>query len=592
VLLGVAIADRARALLARWLGDVGATSASADGSADAADDNGSHTDSAGGSQQQSFRSVEPKRRLRVRSLDSLHSALSIEPLDGVAASASSASDLFSETCAAVEEPGGSFRRPSIRRHSVANARLKGEVSTMLASRRARLDTLNTSRGRIAEDASGAMLSVELAADDARRMMASGRRDFSSVETILFVLSQITGTEAAQDVVSSTSDSALQVELKHAITTAVRDTLQRQGSSTGLPLGADAKDAAREIPAFFTMSRAPPLPRDLTDSFTARLCLGRVHEWDYDIFALDDATNGHALVALGNELMRPACEALGIASERLHAFLCVLEGGYRTDVPYHTSLHAADVLHSAWWLLRAQMLPRVSAGDEHLLELAILIAAAAHDVAHPGVNSDFLIKTADPLAVLYNDRSVLESMHAALCFRLLAAAETDLLAALPLGARAQVRAWVIAMILATDMKGHYALIARLGEIDDWSVGPDAGVPSADDLTFALGVLLHAADLGGPTKPTTVVRWSRRVAEEFFRQGEREQACGLKVSEGFERETAGKLWPQRNAAFVEFIVAPLFEAIVAVAPQAQMQPIMDGVNGAVLALDGAQWSMPCV
>jgi hypothetical protein len=97
----------------------------------------------------------------------------------------------------------------------------------------------------------------------------------------------------------------------------------------------------------------------------------------------------------------------------------------------------------------------------LLELSVLIAAVAHDAAHPGVNSDFLIRTGDPLALLfYNDKSVLENMHAAICFRLLSDAESKLLEPLSLQQRAQVRSWIIAMILATDMKGHYALMVRL------------------------------------------------------------------------------------------------------------------------------------
>eukprot|EP00965_Chrysotila_dentata_P254433 6211866-Pleurochrysis_carterae.AAC.4 len=40
----------------------------------------------------------------------------------------------------------------------------------------------------------------------------------------------------------------------------------------------------------------------------------------------------------------------------------------------------------------------------LAMLAFLIAAAVHDVAHPGVNNNFLISTHAPLALLYNDQA--------------------------------------------------------------------------------------------------------------------------------------------------------------------------------------------
>ncbi len=44
----------------------------------------------------------------------------------------------------------------------------------------------------------------------------------------------------------------------------------------------------------------------------------------------------------------------------------------------------------------------------------------HDHGHPGLTGDFLVATSHPLALRYNDRSPLESHHAASAFELLAA----------------------------------------------------------------------------------------------------------------------------------------------------------------------------
>lgn len=55
--------------------------------------------------------------------------------------------------------------------------------------------------------------------------------------------------------------------------------------------------------------------------------------------------------------------------------------------------------------------------EHEDAVALLLGAVVHDIDHPGRGSAFLINTRHPLAVLYNDISVLESHHASVAFQL-------------------------------------------------------------------------------------------------------------------------------------------------------------------------------
>lgn len=64
------------------------------------------------------------------------------------------------------------------------------------------------------------------------------------------------------------------------------------------------------------------------------------------------------------------------------------------------MHAADVLQSVYNLLIHTFL------NERLTELekiALFIATAIHDLAHPGLNNAFLLATKSPLSIIYNDK---------------------------------------------------------------------------------------------------------------------------------------------------------------------------------------------
>lgn len=94
----------------------------------------------------------------------------------------------------------------------------------------------------------------------------------------------------------------------------------------------------------------------------------------------------------------------------------VELGY-LDRPYHTSVHAADVMCTAnAFLVHSGLLPPVSnAGgtDEGVLSLAggsdwrlarfsLLVASAVHDVGHLGFTNPFLKTTRHPLSLEYPD----------------------------------------------------------------------------------------------------------------------------------------------------------------------------------------------
>jgi hypothetical protein len=57
---------------------------------------------------------------------------------------------------------------------------------------------------------------------------------------------------------------------------------------------------------------------------------------------------------------------------------------------------------------------------------LLLAALCHDVDHPGLNNAFLSASNDPLAIRYNDLSVLESHHASTTIKTILVSTTSIL----------------------------------------------------------------------------------------------------------------------------------------------------------------------
>jgi hypothetical protein len=62
-------------------------------------------------------------------------------------------------------------------------------------------------------------------------------------------------------------------------------------------------------------------------------------------------------------------------------------------------------------------------------LSVIFAALIHDYEHTGHTNNFHVQSSSDLAMLYNDRSVLESHHVSACYRLLKDGNQNILAGL-------------------------------------------------------------------------------------------------------------------------------------------------------------------
>ena len=96
----------------------------------------------------------------------------------------------------------------------------------------------------------------------------------------------------------------------------------------------------------------------------------------------------------------------------------------------------------------------------LTVLACYLAASIHDYDHTGCNNDYLIKTRNPLAIMYNDASPNENHHVAHAYGLLMSSPAYYFSKdMILEERNILRAAIIELVLATDMKKHFGLLSQ-------------------------------------------------------------------------------------------------------------------------------------
>ncbi|GAX75245.1 hypothetical protein CEUSTIGMA_g2690.t1 [Chlamydomonas eustigma] len=322
-------------------------------------------------------------------------------------------------------------------------------------------------------------------------------------------------------------------------------------------------------------------------------LFEVDSWQFDAFKLMDVTGGRPLSVLAHHLFKryDLIDKFQLDEMRLVQFLLRIEEGYPSN-PYHNRMHAADVLQSLHVLLCQGGLRQGNICDD-LSMLSCYLAAIIHDYQHKGVNNDFLVRTGDNLAILYNDRSPMENHHLAATFQLLNSDQYNFLPKIQHKAMEAIRKQVIEMVLATDMKQHFAIHsmfqAKMQSLMGSSSTSAAAVASSrgspqnsspllrvldDDIrNLVLQLALKCADLGHLSSPRRVhKKWVHALEEELFRQGDCEKLSGLQVSPLMDREKHGITKSQ--VGFFDIVALPLFQSFAQTFVEAS--PMLEAVR----------------
>ncbi|KAK6097090.1 hypothetical protein MT418_002724 [Batrachochytrium dendrobatidis] len=281
-------------------------------------------------------------------------------------------------------------------------------------------------------------------------------------------------------------------------------------------------------------------------------LENIDTWEFDIFELARVTKGRPLYHLGMALFEiyNFQATFNVGESVMREFLSKVEANYQANT-YHNSTHAADVMHSLHYFLTVLGLNELVTSED---AFASIIAAAMHDVDHPGYNNAFMIATSSQAAIRYNDISVLEHYHTARGFDImLNEPGCNVLAGVSPEKYKTLRASIISMILATDMTAHFEYIAKFKNKVN---GAGLELTDPKDRQLCMDIAIKCSDINNAAKSLPLcTKWAENIMEEFFKQGDEERKRGLPISMFMDRQTT--VISKCQVGFIDYIVLPLYE-----------------------------------
>lgn len=337
-------------------------------------------------------------------------------------------------------------------------------------------------------------------------------------------------------------------------------------------------------------------------------LENIDDWNFPIFELYEKANYNILSHMAYKIFDKVglFNTFNIPINLFMNYFNALENGYN-DLPYHNRIHAADILHACYFLTNSDIPNFVQSNPSNykpnlksrnslnfqckdfskkfgclgtsftpLEILALYCSAAMHDYEHPGRNNQFMVAVESPLALLYNDKSVLENHHAASSWSLLKSdAQYNFLSNLEVKEWKRFRTLVVENILATDLSKHFSLIAEFdikvknkktpsnplntSNISHSNKINYGGIDwnTESDRLLVGQMIIKLSDINAPLKEKNLhIQWTQRICEEFYQQGEEEAKLSLPISPHMDR-TNPKM-PKLQESFINILVGSLCNA----------------------------------
>jgi len=193
--------------------------------------------------------------------------------------------------------------------------------------------------------------------------------------------------------------------------------------------------------------------------------------------------------------------------------------------------------------------------------ALMFGSMMHDIDHTSRNNMFEMNTYSKLAIRYNDNSVLENHHAATAFELLSKRECNIFVHMNIDEYPLFRKFVIAGILATDIKKHFVDVKEFQErLNEGDFEPYENGEHLEDFLLLIGTLVHSADLYVPTFPVEISKeLSELVNQEFITQSKQEIEENLPITPFYKGLEDMETMAKSEKFFIAGIVKPLWQEL---------------------------------
>jgi hypothetical protein len=284
-------------------------------------------------------------------------------------------------------------------------------------------------------------------------------------------------------------------------------------------------------------------------------------WDFNIWLLEEEEFLPLSMKIVNDFNFP--RIFGFETSAWCNFIWEVQRLMSKSVnPYHNFRHIMDVSQSVACIVKGFS---ASFWLNDLDMFAVYVSAIVHDLEHPGTNNVYQVNAGTPLAIRYNDISVLENHHCAKAFEIFLHPKCNFIQCFKPDQCKYLRKTIIALVLITDMTQHFNLRGELdGVITRHMVDSAPAKLDDKDTLVVLKSILHTSDISNPARPWAVSKkWSDLVLEEFFAQGDREKRENLPVSMNCDRDTTKQ--DELSMNFTDFIVAPFFFSMAKLLPK---------------------------